>query len=92
MNFDLADYFKLLANHDRINILLRLAEKKESNVGDLVADSLTTHSAISQHLSVLRKGGVVKTRRVAQNIYYSLTAKGLSMAGVVMRVTGECLA
>jgi len=62
---------KALANNNRLKILILLNEH-ELNVGQLEKMVDLSQSALSQHLAVLRKYNIVKTRRVAQTIYYSL--------------------
>jgi DNA-binding transcriptional ArsR family regulator len=44
----------------------------ESSVGELNKRVDLSQSALSQHLAVLRHQGLVKTRREAQTIHYSL--------------------
>ena len=62
---------KSLANYNRLKILTLLNEH-ELNVGQLEKMLDLSQSALSQHLAVLRNNKIVKTRRVAQTIYYSL--------------------
>ncbi len=62
---------KTLGHKDRLMILCQLAEGEKA-VGQ-IADLLEiSQSPLSQHLSRLRKEGLVETRREAQTIYYSL--------------------
>ena len=75
---DAAQLLKALANENRLLILCRLAEG-ELSVGELNARVPLSQSALSQHLSVLRRDGLVGTRREAQTIYYSL-ADGPAMS------------
>ncbi len=62
---------KALANHKRLQILYLLMDG-EKNVGELERQVDLSQSALSQHLARLRSDGIVKTRRDAQTIYYSL--------------------
>lgn len=57
---------------------------KEKCVGELEEIVGLSQSALSQHLARLRRDGVVKTRRDAQTIYYSLSCKAT-------KVVLECL-
>lgn len=66
-----AAYLKLLANKNRLMILCNLVEG-ECSVNQLNSVVPLAQSALSQHLSALRKANMVKTRRDAQTIYYSL--------------------
>ncbi len=62
---------KTLGHRDRLMILCQLADGEKS-VGQ-IADLLEIpQSPLSQHLSRMRKEGLVNTRREAQTIYYSL--------------------
>lgn len=62
---------KTLGHKDRLMILCHLAngEKSVGQIADLLEIS---QSPLSQHLSRMRKEGLVDTRREAQTIYYSL--------------------
>lgn len=65
------DVLRLLADPTRLAILRLLAEGEDS-VGSL-ADRLQRHGpAVSQHLSKLRAGHLVTTRREGSTIYYSV--------------------
>lgn len=66
-----ASLLKALANPKRLMILYALTSG-ELKVGVLHERIELSQSALSQHLSVLRQQGLVKTRRHAQTIYYSL--------------------
>ena len=62
---------KALANLNRLKIVTLLNEH-ELSVGQLEKMVDLSQSALSQHLAVLRKSQIVKTRRIAQTIYYKL--------------------
>ena len=62
---------KAMGNEQRLLILCQLVGR-EANVGELLASSELSQSALSQHLSVLREAGMVQTRREGQSIFYSL--------------------
>jgi len=76
---DAARLMKALGNEQRLLILCNLLEGPMS-VGELNARVALSQSALSQHLALLREGGLVETRRDARSIHYSLPA------GPVMRV------
>ena len=62
---------KALANRHRLIIICQLIEKERS-VGEL-ADALNIRdSTVSQHLSLLRRDGLVTPRRDGQTIWYSI--------------------
>lgn len=58
----------------RLLVLCQLV-KGEKSVGELEKIIGLSQSALSQHLMVLRKNDLVKTRRAAQMIYYSLNGE-----------------
>jgi len=66
-----AQLLRALANRNRLMILCMLAEG-EASVGDLNRRMSLSPSALSQHLAVLRRDGLVDTRRESQTIYYAL--------------------
>lgn len=63
---------KRMAHRDRLLILCHLTAG-EISAGDLSRRSMLSQSAFSQHLAVLRADKLVKTRRDAQMVYYSLS-------------------
>lgn len=64
---------KAMANPTRLMILCTLAEGEKS-VNELVRALELQQSTVSQNLSRLRSDRLVKTRRDAQTIFYSLEA------------------
>ena len=70
---DAAQLLKALANDNRLMILCVLAEN-EASVSQLNERIDLSQSALSQHLALLRRDGLVKTRRASQTIYYSLVS------------------
>jgi DNA-binding transcriptional ArsR family regulator len=71
---DAANLLKSMSNESRLLILCNLAEDEKS-VGELQSLVDLSQSALSQHLAVLRRDGLVSTRRTAQSIYYSLNSE-----------------
>lgn len=69
-----------IANKWRLLILCQLV-KGEKSVGELQRVVGLSQSALSQHLMVLRRGALVKTRRSAQMIFYSLS--GVEVAAIL---------
>jgi DNA-binding transcriptional ArsR family regulator len=68
---DAAHLLKALGNEQRLLILCNLLARPLS-VGELNERLELSQSALSQHLALLREGGLVETRRDAQSIFYSL--------------------
>jgi len=66
-----SELLKILANNHRLMVLCMLAEG-EMSVAQLSEHIDLGQSPLSQHLARLRIDGLVKTRKVAQHVYYSL--------------------
>jgi DNA-binding transcriptional ArsR family regulator len=67
---------KALAHPLRFRIIEVLRER-ELNVGEIEAVSGIGQPALSQQLGVLRKAGLVETRKDAKLVFYSLVAERL---------------
>ena len=65
---------KTLGNRDRLMLLCQLAEG-ERNVGELEAALGIVQPTLSQQLSVLRREGMVSTRREGKQIFYRITSQ-----------------
>lgn len=63
---------KLLGNADRLMLLCQLAVQ-ERTVGELEQLAGVAQPTLSQQLAVLRREGVVSTRREGKFIWYQLT-------------------
>jgi len=76
---------KAMSNQYRLLILCQLLGQERS-VGELERVVGLSQSALSQHLARLRRDALVKTRREAQTIFYSL--KGDEVALVLETLYG----
>jgi len=65
------ELLKAMANEWRLMILCQLAEG-EKTVSELQEILGLSQSALSQHLAVLRREKIVKSRKHAQSVTYSL--------------------
>jgi DNA-binding transcriptional ArsR family regulator len=70
---ELAELLGVYANPTRLKIVSMLSEHGELCVCDLAGALGTSVSAASQHLAKLRAHRLVRFRRDAQTLYYSLT-------------------
>ena len=68
-----SDLMKTLGHKDRLMVLCHLTNGEKS-VGELARLLEIPQSPLSQHLARLRKEKLVKTRRDAQTIYYSIAS------------------
>lgn len=67
-----AELLRALANEQRLLIVCNLTDG-ELSVGELNTKVNLSQSALSQHLAVLRDAGLVRTRKVGQLVFYSIT-------------------
>lgn len=63
---------KAMASRNRLMLLCQLIPGERS-VGELAQALGLAQSVVSQHLSLLRRDGVVSGRREAQSIYYRIS-------------------
>ncbi len=68
---------KAMSNQHRLMILCQLVPGEKS-VGELERIIGLSQSALSQHLARLRRDQLVRTRRAAQTIFYSLSGEEAS--------------
>jgi len=71
-----ARLLKLMANPNRLMILCRLMEQ-DFSVTELNEHLPISQSALSQHLAMLRKHGLVTFERDQQTLYYRLASPGV---------------
>lgn len=69
-----ARLLKAISHPERLIILCQLTDGEKS-VSVLLEHSSLSQSAFSQHLAILRKELLVKTRKSAQTIFYSIADK-----------------
>lgn len=67
------ELLKAMANRHRLLILCQLVQEERS-VGELAEFLGIRDSAVSQHLTLLRKDGLVSARRDGQTIWYSIAS------------------
>ncbi len=75
---------KVFTSPKRLEIL-NLLRNKELSVGQLAKLAGIRQANISQHLSLLREKGIVKTRRSGVSIYYSLANPKIIKAFDIIR-------
>ena len=79
-----AQMCKVFTSPKRLEIL-NLLRDKELSVGQLVKKANIRQANLSQHLSILREKGIVKTRREGVMIYYSLSNPKIIKAFDIIR-------
>jgi DNA-binding transcriptional ArsR family regulator len=68
-----AEFFKTLGHPARIRVLELLSEREHA-VGEMLPEVGIEATNLSQHLAVLRRAGLVTTRKEGSSVYYSLTS------------------
>jgi ArsR family transcriptional regulator len=82
-----AHLFHLLADPSRLRILCLLLERGESHVNAVSAATGQSQSSASNHLSLLRRAGVVAPRRDGQRTYYRVESD--LVVALLQRAAGE---
>jgi DNA-binding transcriptional ArsR family regulator len=73
----MAEFLGGIAHQQRIRIIEELRDK-EHNVTSLQSILGTSHSVVSQHLSILRAHKVVRQRKEGNQVFYQLTQRELA--------------
>ena len=69
-------FLSAMANEQRLRVL-DILTKGEMPVGELAEMIGLSQSALSQHLAKLRSAHMVKTRRDAQTVYYTVNSENV---------------
>jgi ArsR family transcriptional regulator, virulence genes transcriptional regulator len=75
---------KTIANATRLKILALLA-RREMSVGELAQIIAVPMPNVSQHLTVLRTGGLVRARKEGPTVHYSLADRRTIQACTLIR-------
>jgi len=68
-----AEFFKTLGHPVRIRVL-ELLSQREYSVAEMLPEVNVEASSLSQQLAVLRRAGLVTSRREGTTVYYELTS------------------
>ncbi|SMC45432.1 ArsR/SmtB family transcription factor [Sporomusa malonica] len=71
-----ADFFKTLSHPIRVKIL-RTLEQEERCVCEIIEELDVEQSNLSQHLSVLKKQGIIDSRKDGQKVIYRIVYKSV---------------
>ena len=69
-----AALLRAMSNESRLSVLCYLAEQERS-VTELEQYLDLSQSALSQHLAVLRRQGLIRSRRDKRLVYYSVSSE-----------------
>jgi len=79
-----AEFFKTLSHPLRIRVLELLSESEHS-VGELLREIDVEASNLSQQLAVLRRAGLVTTRKEGSTVHYALVSSQIADLMAVAR-------
>lgn len=79
-----AEFFKTLSHPMRIRVLELLSEREHS-VGELLRELDVEASNLSQQLAVLRRAGLVTTRKEGSTVFYALVSDQIAELLAVAR-------
>jgi DNA-binding transcriptional ArsR family regulator len=79
-----AEVCKSLSSPKRLEILSILRDK-EMSVGEIVELMQVSKANVSQHLAIMRKAGIVSSRRSGLNVYYRVSNGKVIKACNLMR-------
>ncbi|MGE3286593.1 MAG: ArsR/SmtB family transcription factor [Pseudonocardia sp.] len=87
-----ADFFKTLGHPARIRVLELLSEREHA-VAEMLPVVGIEPANLSQQLAVLRRAGLVSTRKSGSTVFYSLTSPHVAeLLAVARRILTEVLA
>jgi len=75
---------KVLANPKRLEILCAL-ENGELTVSEIVAKTEIGKANLSQHLTLMKEKGILKSRRQGQFVYYCISNPKVTQACELMK-------
>lgn len=86
-----AEFFKTLSHPVRIRVLELLSDREHS-VGELLLELDVEPSNLSQQLAVLRRAGLVATRKEGSTVHYSLVSQQIAdLLGVARTILTSVL-
>ena len=72
----ITDFFKAMGNDKRQEILLNIfIDEQEHNITEVSERANIAQSTASEHLSFLKRAGVLDSRKVEKEVYYKLNKK-----------------
>ncbi|WP_327004345.1 metalloregulator ArsR/SmtB family transcription factor [Dactylosporangium sp. NBC_01737] len=87
-----AEFFRTLGHPARIRVL-ELLSQREHAVSEMLPEVGVEASSLSQQLAVLRRAGLVASRKDGSTVYYSLTSPQVAeLLAVARRILTEVLA
>ena len=77
-NQNITDFFKALGNEKRQEILLNVfADNGEHNISEVAERVKIAQSTASEHLSLLKRAGILVSKKVEKEVFYKFNRKGI---------------
>jgi DNA-binding transcriptional ArsR family regulator len=74
----LSVFFKALGNEKRQEIILNVfADYGEHNIGEVAKRAKIAQSTASEHLSLLKRAGILVSRKLEKEVFYKLNRKDI---------------
>jgi len=87
-----AEFFRTLGHPARIRVL-EVLQAGERPVGELIPEVGIEASHLSQQLGVMRRAGIIQSRKVGSNVFYSVAdPKFFELLDVARRIITSSLA
>jgi DNA-binding transcriptional ArsR family regulator len=75
---DYSVFFKALGNEKRQQIILNVfADNGEHNINEVAKKMNIAQSTASEHLALLKRAGILTSRKVEKEVFHKLNKKGL---------------
>lgn len=75
-----SELFLALGDSHRQRLLLAFEKGERLNIGQLVATSTLSRTAIAHHLKTLHRAGVLKSEKVGKEVYFWIDKASLEQA------------
>ncbi len=73
------DFLKAFGSEKRQEIILSIfADEKEHNITEVAGRAGIAQSTASEHLAILKRAGVLASRKVEKEVFYHLDRKGIT--------------
>ncbi|ACT52009.1 MULTISPECIES: helix-turn-helix transcriptional regulator [Methylovorus] len=77
---DTSKLFIALGDEQRQRILLAFEPDERLNIGQIVAASTLSRTAVSHHLRVLREAGALQSEKIGKEVFFHINKKMMTEA------------
>jgi len=77
---DTSKLFIALGDEQRQRILLAFEPDERLNIGQIVAASTLSRTAVSHHLRVLRESGALQSEKIGKEVFFHINKKMMTEA------------